>query len=225
MPLFTCTNLSMAYDHNIILQNINFSVNEGSFISIIGNNGTGKTTLLHTVLQLKNPISGTIVFDKSCRKNEIGYVPQTTTMQNNFPASVWEVVLSGRINQHRFSPFFSKADKEIAQENLERLNIQDLKNKSYQELSVGHQQKVLLARALCVTKKLLFLDEPASSLDPVAKYELYELIHMLHQTQKITIIMISHDIEAVKKYSTHLLELVKNTAVFSVVNANAQEAE
>ncbi|MGL4982229.1 MAG: metal ABC transporter ATP-binding protein [Treponemataceae bacterium] len=216
--LITCKDVSIGYDNTAILHDVNFFVPEKSFLSIIGGNGAGKTTLLQTLLQLKPALAGTIFFDKDCKKTEIGYVPQKFIHQNNFPASVWEVMLSGRLNQHFFSPFFSKEDKTIAEQNLERLKIHPLKNKSYQELSVGQQQKVLLARALCATKKLIFLDEPISSLDPTAKNELYEIILQLNKEQNITIVMISHDIESVQKYSTHILEIKNHRAFFSAIN-------
>lgn len=160
-------DLSVFYDNNEVLSNINFSLNKGDYLSIIGENGSGKTTLIKTILGLIKPKKGNIHFD-NIKKNEIGYLPQQGIIQKSFPASVFEVVISGRLNNKKFLPFYTHKDKKIALDNLKKLNIENLKNKSYKDLSGGQQQRVALARALCSTKELLILDEPSTGLDPIA---------------------------------------------------------
>ena len=165
-------DLSVFYDSNEVLSNISFSLNRGDYLSIIGENGSGKTTLIKTILGLIKYRKGGISFD-GIKKNEIGYLPQQGIVQKSFPASVFEVVISGRLNKKKFLPFYTSIDKKSALENLKKLNIENLKNKSYKDLSGGQQQRVALARALCSAKELLILDEPSTGLDPIATADLY----------------------------------------------------
>ena len=204
-------DLSVFYDSNEVLSNINFSLNKGDYLSIIGENGSGKTTLIKTILGLMKPKKGNVIFD-NIKKNEIGYLPQQGIVQKSFPASVFEVVISGRLNKKKFLPFYTSKDKKITLENLKKLNIENLKNKSYKDLSGGQQQRVALARALCSTKELLILDEPSTGLDPIATADLYNLIKKLND--EITIIMVSHDIASAVKYSNKILHLNKNILFF-----------
>ena len=204
-------DLSVFYDSNEVLSNINFSLSKGDYLSIIGENGSGKTTLIKTILGLMKPKKGSITFD-SIKKNEIGYLPQHGIVQKSFPASVFEVVISGRLNNKKFIPFYTNNDKKTALENLKKLNIENLKNKSYKDLSGGQQQRVALARALCSTKELLILDEPSTGLDPIATADLYNLIKKLNN--EVTIIMVSHDISSAVKYSNKILHLNKNILFF-----------
>ena len=200
-----CNNLSLGYDGKVIAKNINFSVEKGNYLCIVGENGSGKSTLVKTLLSLNKPISGTIEFEKK-KKNDVGFLPQQTMIQRDFPASVWEIVLSGCQAKHKFFPFYTKEDKKIASENIKKMNVENLKNRCYRELSGGQQQRILLARALCATKKMLLLDEPVAGLDPIVTKEMYETIKRLND-EGITIIMISHDIESAIKYSTHILHI------------------
>ena len=209
MAQLTCQNLSLGYDGRAILQNLNFSVNSGDFLCIIGENGSGKSTLMKTLLGLLSPIDGKVMTGDGLQPNEIGYLPQQTVVQKDFPASVEEIVLSGCQGRCGLRPFYNKAEKQLAEQNIERMNITSLKKRCYRELSGGQQQRVLLARALCATQKLLLLDEPVSGLDPKVTLEMYRLIEQINKNDGITIIMISHDIVSAVKYATHILYVGK----------------
>ena len=188
MALLTIQNLALGYESRTIVENLNFTVNKGDYLCIVGENGSGKTTLMKTLLQLKSPISGDIIVGDGLKKNEIGYLPQQTIVQKDFPASVKEIVISGCQGRCGLRPFYNKQEKQIAKENMERMGIIDLANRCYRDLSGGQQQRVLLARALCATRKILLLDEPVSGLDPKVNMEMYNLIEELNK-EGITIIM------------------------------------
>lgn len=207
MAQITCKNLTLGYENRAIQENLNFSINTGDYLCIVGENGSGKSTLMKTLLHLQPPISGTIELGDGLRKNEIGYLPQQTLVQRDFPASVKEIVFSGCQGRCGWRPFYNKEDKEIARKSMEKMMIQDLQDRCYRELSGGQQQRVLLARALCAAKKILLLDEPVSGLDPKVTAEMYQLIQDLNKKDEITIIMISHDIEAAVRYATHILHI------------------
>ncbi len=191
--LFEVNNLTLGYEKDIIIKDISFSVNDGDFIIITGKNGAGKSTLIKGILGLIKPRGGSIKFNESIDRKQIGYMPQETKVDSSFPASVYEIVLSGTINKLGFKPFYSKALKEKAIEALKILNILNIKNKSFQDLSGGQRQKTLLARSLCATDKLLILDEPSNNLDQSSREEFYLLLMKLNKELGITIIMISHD--------------------------------
>lgn len=214
MALITCQQAALGYDTGVVISGLNFSVEPGNFLCIVGENGSGKSTLIKGLLKLKNPASGEILTGDGLRATEIGYLPQQSAAQKDFPADVFEVVISGRQSKRGLRPFYSKEDKRIAEQNLERLSITHLKKRCYRELSGGQQQRVLLARALCATEKLLLLDEPVSGLDPIVTQELYDLIHMLNTTEKLTVIMVSHDIRASVKYASHILHLANQQLFF-----------
>ncbi len=205
--LIKCENLAFSYEDVDVIKNLEFTVSEGDYLCIVGENGSGKSTLTRGLLGLKSPDQGKIIFGEELKKKEIGYLPQQTPAQKDFPASVFEVVLSGRLNSRGLKPFYSKKDKLIAHDNIRKLGIEDLINRSYRDLSGGQQQRVLLARALCAGKKLLFLDEPVTGLDPIVTEEMYRLIEDLNKTDHITIVMVSHDITSAVKYATHILHL------------------
>lgn len=206
MALLTVEDLSYGYDSQAIISHLNFQVNEGDYLCIVGENGSGKTTLMKTLLGLREPISGKIIPGDGLKHNEIGYLPQQTVVQKDFPASVSEIVLSGFQGQTGLRPFYTKAEKNQANENMKRMGIENLAKVCYRELSGGQQQRVLLARALCATRKILLLDEPVSGLDPVVTAEMYSLIQSLNR-EGITIIMISHDIGAAVRYASHILHI------------------
>ena len=214
MALISCKNVSLGYEDSVVLQDVDFQVNSGDYICIVGENGSGKSTLIKGLLKLKNPVSGSITYGDGLKKDEIGYLPQQTQVQRDFPAGVYEVVLSGRLNNLKFKPFYSKEDKKTALEKIKLLGIEDLMNKSYQELSGGQQQRVLLARALCATKKLLLLDEPYTGLDPIVTNDLCELISRLNKEYGITVIMVSHDIHTAATHASHILHLGKTQLFF-----------
>lgn len=207
MALFTCKDVAFAYDGVTAVEGLNFEINAGDYLGIVGENGAGKSTLIAGLLGLKSPGSGQITMGDGLRKNEIGYLPQKSPIQRDFPASVYEVVLSGRLNRQGFRPFYKKADKKAVEVNLKRLGIEDLKKRCFRELSGGQQQRVLLARALCATNKILLLDEPAAGLDPVATRRLYELVKAVNKKLDISVVMVSHDIESVMRYNSHVLHL------------------
>ena len=204
-PLISADNVSLGYDGKTVLRDVSFSVDEGQYLAILGENGSGKSTLMKGILGLKTPEAGKIAFDR-VRPAEIGYLPQQSTAQKQFPASVWEIVLSGRLSKRGAKPFYGKEDRAIARENLEKLGIAHFAKRSFRELSGGQQQRVLLARALCATTKILLLDEPVSGLDPVATGQMYEAIAKLHK-EGLTVIMISHDIGAALNHATQVLHL------------------
>ena len=208
MAQLICSNISLGYNSKAILKNLNFKIHKGEYLCIVGENGSGKTTLMKTILRLIPPLEGKIYTDDGLLPDEIGYLPQQTEVQRDFPASVKEIVLSGCQSRCGKRPFYNKAEKALAIENIKKMGVYDLQNRCYRELSGGQQQRVLLARALCATQKMLLLDEPVSGLDPNATEEMYELIDSLNKSG-ITIIMISHDMKAALKYATHILHIGK----------------
>ena len=208
MAQLKCENLKLGYNSNIVIENLSFEVNKGDYLCIVGENGSGKSTLMKTILRLLKPLSGTISTGDGLLPDEIGYLPQQTEVQRDFPASVREIVLSGCQSRCGKRPFYNKAEKQLVNEALETMGITHLARRCYKELSGGQQQRVLLARALCATQKMLLLDEPVTGLDPNATEEMYDLIQGLNK-KGITIIMITHDIDAAKKYASHILHIGK----------------
>ncbi|MBR5745957.1 MAG: ABC transporter ATP-binding protein [Clostridia bacterium] len=200
MALLACQDLSIGYDGREIVRGLNFSVNPGDYLCIVGENGSGKSTLMKTILGLQSPLGGKIITGDGLKPNEIGYLPQQTPVQKDFPASVWEIVLSGCQNGgKRFRPFYSRVQKQIARDTMAQMGVSDLKKRCYRELSGGQQQRVLLARAICAAESVLLLDEPVSGLDPKVTEDMYRLIDHLNRDDGMTVIMISHDIAAVER--------------------------
>ena len=195
MALITCQNLTLGYEDREVLRDLNFTVNSGDYLCIIGENGSGKSTLMKTILGLRAPLGGNIITGDGLSRNEIGYLPQQTEAQKDFPATVWEIVLSGCQGKRGFYPFYSREDKQSARERISQMGLDNLKKRCYRELSGGQQQRVLLARALCATRKILLLDEPVSGLDPKATLEMYNLIKDLNRKDGVTVIMISPDFD------------------------------
>ncbi len=206
MALLTFESVGLSYGGANVAHDVSFSVNAGEFWGIVGENGSGKSTLMKALLGLIPCASGRIVMGEGLKPNEIGYLPQTSAIQRDFPASVGEVVLSGTIGWRGIKPFYGKHERALARKNMEMLGILPLEKHSYQELSGGQQQRVLLARALCATKKLLVLDEPTTGLDPVVTAEFYQLLHDVNR-QGMTVIMVSHDIEEAVRDCSHILHL------------------
>ena len=207
MALIEAKNVCLGYEGKDVVTNLNFQVNKGDYLCVVGENGSGKSTLIKALLGLKKCSFGHLHFLEGLKQNQIGYLPQQTETQKDFPASVYEVVLTGTLGKKRLFGIYSKNDKRRALDNMALLGISDLKNSSYRNLSGGQQQRVLLARALCATESLLLLDEPVTGLDPVATEEMYELLYHLNRDHGITIIMVSHDMRASLRYSTHILHL------------------
>ena len=212
MAILTCEHLTLGYEGRAVLSDVSFTVNAGDYLCVVGENGSGKTTLMKTLLGLQKPLGGRITFGEGLRQREIGYLPQQTIVQRDFPATVWEIVLSGCQARMGRRPFYSREEKALARQNLERLELQPLTRRCYRELSGGQQQRVLLARALCATQKLLVLDEPVSGLDPRVTAEMYALIRSLNQQDGVTILMISHDLAAAVREASHILHV--GTEVF-----------
>ncbi len=206
-PQLKCKQLCLGYDGKEIVHGLEFEINEGDYLCIVGENGSGKSTLVKTVLGLLAPIHGSIELGDGLTQKDIGYLPQQTLAQRDFPASVREIVLSGCQARCGRRPFYGKDDRELAETAMRRLGIDKLAKRCYRELSGGQQQRVLLARALCATRKMLLLDEPVSGLDPMATASMYELIDELNANDRITVIMISHDIAVAMRYATHILHI------------------
>ena len=214
MSLISCKNLSFAYDGVTVLHGLNFEIEQGNYLCIMGENGAGKSTLMKGLLGLKKPSGGKVTFGEDLRTREIGYLPQQTPVQKDFPASVWEVVLSGCLSGMGLRPFYSKAEKDRAVRNMQALEIMDLKDRCYRDLSGGQQQRVLLARALCATRKVILLDEPVAGLDPLVTINMYKLIERINREMGITVIMVSHDIQAATRYASHILHLGEDRQLF-----------
>ena len=191
-------------------------MHEGDYLLVIGENGTGKSTLIEGLLGLKTVSEGEITFLNDFKSSDIGYLPQFKSVNNNFPASVKEVVLSGCLNNSdKF--FYTKENRQKADEMLERTGIKNLKNKCFTSLSGGQKQRALLARALCSAQKMLLLDEPMASLDPLASAQIYDLIAKLNR-EGMTIIMVSHDISAATAAASHILYIKRSQLFFGTTN-------
>lgn len=216
MALFTVQNLSLAYEGRHVIDNLSFTVAQGDYLCIVGENGSGKSTLLRSLLGMISPTAGRILRGDGLGRQDMGYLPQQTKQQRDFPASVEEVVRTGCLNRTGLLP--SPDTRTKVEENLRRLGIADLRRRPYAHLSGGQQQRVLLARALCAAQKLLLLDEPTASLDPAAASEFYRLIDDLHR-EGLTVIMVTHDIPPAMEYATHILHLGTKSHWFGTADA------
>ncbi len=213
MSYIKATDLTLGYEGKAVIENLNFEVNAGDYLCIVGENGAGKSTTMKTLLNLVKPISGELTYGDGIKPYEVGYLPQQTVVQRDFPASVYEIVISGNLAKIGMRPFYSKKERDNTKLNMKRMNVWEFRNKSYKNLSGGQQQRVLLARALCATSKLLLLDEPVTGLDPKVTIEFYQLIKALNE-EGITIIMITHDIHAAVEYADKILHLGQNNVFF-----------
>lgn len=219
-----CCNAALGYENSVVSENIDFTVNSGDYLCILGENGAGKSTLMKTLLGLNPVLSGKLEFCGDMARNTIGYLPQQTPVQRDFPASVREIVQSGCLNRCGLRPFYNKEEKQLAESAMERLGIKNLAKRCYRELSGGQQQRVLLARALCATRKMLLLDEPVTGLDPKASRDMYELIADLNQKEKVTVLMISHDMSAIR-YATHILQIGRKQLFFGTAEEYMKSPE
>ncbi|MBQ5969905.1 MAG: metal ABC transporter ATP-binding protein [Clostridia bacterium] len=214
MALIECKNVSLGYENRIVCSGLNFRVERGDFLSVVGENGSGKSTLMKAILGLKETADGHLHFGDGLTARQIGYLPQQTTLQRDFPASVQEVVLSGCLAAKGRHLFFQKAQRDRAAAAMARLDLLGLKHRCYRELSGGQQQRVLLARALCATETLLLLDEPVAGLDPLVTADFYRLVQTLNREDGVTVIMVSHDLFDALALSTHILHMQGGSAFF-----------
>ena len=223
--LIKCEHVDFGYENHDAVIDVSMEINPGDYLCVVGENGSGKSTLMKGILGLLKPTAGILQVDEELRRTGIGYLPQQTAAQRDFPATVYEVVRSGCLSHLGKRPFFSRADKKLAMENMERLGITGLKNKCYRELSGGQQQRVLIARALCATKKLLILDEPITGLDPSAIQELYALIRKLNREDKVAILMVSHDVQNVVHQANKILHLQQRVLFYGSVKDYVKSRE
>ena len=214
MSIVTCKDISIEYDGKVAVDQVSFTIERGDYLCIVGENGSGKSSLIKGLMGLLKLKSGTIDIDKELTSRGIGYLPQQTDSQKDFPASVYVVVLSGCIKSKGLRPFYNTKEKQLVKDNLDRLKIYDLRHKSYRELSGGQQQRVLLARALCATDSLLVLDEPVTGLDPVVTAELYDIIEDLNRKDHVTVIMVSHDVRMATKSANKILQMGQKVLFF-----------
>ena len=221
--VLSCEDVSLGYEGKPVVEHLNFRLEQGDYLCILGENGSGKSTLMKAILGLKSPMQGMLVRGEDLKANEIGYLPQQTVTQRDFPASVQKIVLSGFLSKRGMRPFYNKEERKIAQKNMKRLEIEPFMKKCYRDLSGGQQQRVLLARALCATSKLLLLDEPVAGLDPRVTAEMYELIQKLNR-EGITIIMVSHDTQAAAQYANKVLHVSDKPEFFDSKEAYLKSA-
>mgnify|MGYP000882741223 FL=1 len=212
--LIECSHVDFGYENQDAVVGVTMTVNPGDYICIVGENGSGKSTLMKGLLGLLKPTSGTISISEELKKNGIGYLPQQTAAQKDFPATVFEVVLSGCLSRRGSRPFYSAKEKKLAKESMERLGITEISSHCYRDLSGGQQQRALIARALCATDKLLILDEPIAGLDPAAIAEFYQMIRGLNEKEGVAILMVSHDIGNVVKQADKILHLKREVLFY-----------
>lgn len=213
MSLLKLSDLTIGYEGRAAVSNVSFELNAGDYLCIVGENGSGKSTLIKGILGLVKPQSGSVAW-QGIQRREAGYVPQQTQVQRDFPASVHEVVLSGCLNRSGLKPYYTKVDRERAAESICLLGMEEFSAKSYRALSGGQQRRVLLARALCATQKLLILDEPAAGLDPMVTAELYALMEKLNKERGVTVMMVSHDIQSAVRFASKILHMQTKALFF-----------
>ena len=213
-PLIKCEHVDLGYENQDAVINVNMEVCPGDYLCIVGENGSGKSTLIKGLLGLLKPSGGKLTVAEELKTTGIGYLPQQTAAQKDFPASVREVVLSGCLSRRGRRPFYSKTEKDIASANMEKLGITQLANQCYRELSGGQQQRVLIARALCATRELLILDEPITGLDPMAIQDFYSMIRKLNREDKVAIIIVSHDLRNAVEEANKILHLQKQVLFY-----------
>jgi len=215
--LLACEKATFGYENKAVISDVNFQVEPGEYLCIVGENGVGKSTLVKGLLGLIKPMSGRIVYGEAVKNASIGYLPQQTDAQKEFPATVMEVVLSGVLKQKGFFSFYNKADKEMALVNMRKLGVEHLKKESFRNLSGGQQQRVLIARALCAADKLLVLDEPVTGLDPTGTAELYSVMRELNEKYGTAIIMVSHDVRGSLPEVKRVLHISFDTVFYGTV--------
>jgi len=214
MPFIACQGASFGYEGNTAVTGLDFEVRRGDYLCVVGENGSGKSTLLKGLLRLVAPVQGKVEYGGGLAPADIGYLPQQTAAQKDFPATAYEVILSGRLGSRGLRPFYGRRDRQVTEQNIARLGLGELRQRCYRELSGGQQQRVLLARALCATERLLLLDEPVAGLDPLVTAELYALIERINRESGLTVVMVSHDIPSAVRYAGKILHLQGRQAYF-----------
>ena len=216
MALLQCENVALGYQKTVLVEGLNLEVHRGDYLCVIGDNGVGKSTFVRTLLGLQSALAGRITLGEGLRPQDLGYLPQQTVVQRDFPATVEEIVRSGCVSRMGWRPTLSKAERARVGENLERMGVAHLSKRSYRTLSGGQQQRVRLARALCAADTLLLLDEPVAGLDPEGTAEMYQIIDRLNHEDGMTILMVSHDLEGVRAYATHILRMGREPRFYAV---------
>lgn len=207
MAALVCSGLSVAYGGREALSGIDFALPRGAFLAVVGANGSGKSTLIQTLLGLIKPSAGTARLGDGLRRRDIGYLPQQRDRRGDFPATVYEIAISGRLSRLGLRPFYGGRDRREAEKNLRLMGLWELRARAFRELSGGQQQRTLLARALCAEGGLLLLDEPATGLDAEAAEQMYSLLRRLHEEEQLTIVMVTHDLARAAAAASHILEL------------------
>lgn len=225
MAQMICRDVSLGYHGQTVCEHVSFAVEAGDCLCIVGDNGSGKSTLMRALLNLKTPQAGEIVFSDGIRQSDIGYLPQQNDSQKDFPASVWEVVLSGCVMKPDARIFIGRQSKKNAERVLEEMGLSDLRRRPFRTLSGGQQQRVLLARALCAAQKILVLDEPTAGLDPQATEEMYATVRRLHRDLGVTIVMVTHDLSAVVRLATRVLHMSHSPVFYQSVEEYCQSAD
>lgn len=218
MALIAMRDVTIAFEDTVAVDHVSFEVDPGDYLVVVGENGSGKSTLMRAMLGLVRPTAGKIVYGDGLSQNRIGYLPQQTAAQRDFPASVEEVVLSGCVNRMGGRCFFGKAEREKARANMALLDVERFRKKSYRNLSGGQQQRVLLARALCATDALLLLDEPVTGLDPAAAAEFYDVIRDLNRDHGVAVVMVSHDLSGAMRDAGKVLVMDRGMDFFGSVD-------
>lgn len=217
-PLIQCTGAGFGYEHIDAVSDVTMEILPGDYIGVVGENGAGKSTFIKGLLGLLKPTSGSISMAEELKRTGVGYLPQQTAAQKDFPATVWEVVLSGTLSRAGYRPFYSREEKELARMNMEKLGIEDLKKKCFRDLSGGQKQRVLIARALCATEKLLILDEPITGLDPAAAQDLYKTLSYLNQKEGMAVVMVTHDLKAALRSARTVLHIGRSSFFLGTVD-------
>ena len=218
MALIRLNNATVSYEGDLAAENVSFSVEKGDYLVILGENGSGKSTVMKAMLGLVKLKSGEVIHSDGLKKNGVGYLPQQTRIQRDFPASVEEVVQSGVVNRLGRRLFPGREEKQRARQQMERLEIWEMRKRPYRDLSGGQQQRVLLARALCATDSLLLLDEPVTGLDPETTAEMYEIIRNINR-QGVAIVTVSHDVGQALRDAKHVLVMERTVRFYGETEA------
>ena len=216
-PLLKCEHVDFGYENYDVVKDVTMEINEGDYLCIVGENGSGKSTLMKGLLGLLKPTGGTITLSDDLKRSGIGYLPQQTPAQKDFPATVQEVVISGCLGKRRNRPFYSAKERKTADMNMERLGIMELKKSCYRDLSGGQKQRALIARALCATDRLLILDEPITGLDPSTTQGFYHVIRHLNRDGHVAVLMVSHDIQNIVSQANKILHLKQSVLFYGSV--------